>query len=348
MAAQLDVDLVLEGGGVKGIALAGAISVLDERGYRFHKIAGTSAGSIVGALVAAGVRGDRLHEMMQAIDYRKFQDPPLLGRLGLVGVAAQVLLNKGWCRGNYVRSWLAEMLAEQNVRTFADLRLGDPAADAVLREVPSRSYRFVTMASDVTNGRLVRLPWDYPARFNVDPDQTPVVDAVRASMAIPYFFTPARCPDHVRGGTAWLVDGGMLSNFPVGVFDRTDGAEPRWPTFGIKLSGRPGESRLNDVRGIVTLTKAMLSTMTGFYDRMHIDRDEVAARTIFVDTFGVKATEFGLSASTAERLFESGRNAATAFLDGDEHRPKWDFEAYKQQWRSALAPAASAVQTAGG
>ena len=54
MNESLHADLVLEGGGVKGIALAGAIAVLEERGYKFHKVAGTSAGSIVGALVAAG------------------------------------------------------------------------------------------------------------------------------------------------------------------------------------------------------------------------------------------------------------------------------------------------------
>lgn len=131
-----------------------------------------------------------------------------------------------------------------------------------------------------------------------------------------------------------MVDGGMLSNFPVSVFDRRDGAAARWPTLGIKLSARPGQLKLNDVRGVVTLTKAMLSTMTGFYDRMHIDREDVVARTIFVDTFGVKATDFDLSAATAERLFESGRAAATAFLDGDAHRPKWDFEEYQRRWRS--------------
>src|SRR5690606_2573096 len=125
---------------------------------------------------------NRLREMMQQIDYARFQDPPLLGRLGPIGFAAQVLLHKGWCRGEYVRSWLAEMLAEQNVRTFADLRLGDPSADAALREVAGRNYRFVAMASDVTNGRLARLPWDYPTRFNVRPDEIPVVDAVRASI----------------------------------------------------------------------------------------------------------------------------------------------------------------------
>lgn len=334
MAEQLNADLVLEGGGVKGIALAGAITVLDERGYHFHKVAGTSAGSIVGALVAAGTSGQRLREMMETIDYGRFQDPPFLGRMGPLGVAAQVLLNKGWCRGDYARSWLQEMLDEQQVRTFADLRLKDPATDAAFRDRQGRNYRFVTMASDVTNGRLVRLPWDYTTRFQVDPDETPVVDAVRASMAIPYFFTPARCPDHVSGDTVWMVDGGMLSNFPVSVFDRTDSAEPRWPTFGIKLSSRPGDTKLNDVRGVLTLTKAMLTTMTGFYDRMHIDNPEVAARTIFVDTFGVKATDFNLTPETAERLFESGRRAATTFLDGDDRHPKWDFEDYKQRWRS--------------
>ena len=42
-----DADLVLEGGGVKGIGLVGAISVLEEHGYVFHRVAGTSAGAIV-------------------------------------------------------------------------------------------------------------------------------------------------------------------------------------------------------------------------------------------------------------------------------------------------------------
>jgi hypothetical protein len=51
-----------------------------------------------------------------------------------------------------------------------------------------------------------------------------------------------------------------------------------------------------------------------------------------------------LSASTAERLFESGREAATAFLDGDAQRPKWDFEEYMRRWRSASSqPTAEAA-----
>lgn len=320
MAGGLDADLVLEGGGVKGIALVGAISVLEERGYRFHKVAGTSAGSIVGSLVAAGTPGARLREMMHDLDYRRFQDPPLLGRLLLPGKVTQVLLRKGWCRGDYLRSWIADMLGEQDVRTFGDLRLADAGADAALQD-PDRGFRFVAMASDLTQGELVRLPWAYRQRFGMEPDPMSVADAVRASMAIPYFFVPARCPDQRNGGSAWLVDGGMLSNFPVDVFDRTDGQAPRWPTFGIKLSAG-GTPTVNQVRGVITLSKAMLSTMTGFYDRMHLGRPDVLSRTIFVDTLGVRATDFGLTDATADRLYESGRSAAERFLE------TWDFEEY--------------------
>ena len=62
-------DLVLEGGGVKGIALVGAISVLAKKGYEFHRVAGTSAGAIVGALVAAGMPPSKMTEVMKATDY---------------------------------------------------------------------------------------------------------------------------------------------------------------------------------------------------------------------------------------------------------------------------------------
>jgi NTE family protein len=333
MTHPLNADLVLEGGGVKGIALAGAISVLEERGYQFHKIAGTSAGAIVGALVAAGAPGKRLREIMEDLDYRRFRDPGPLGRLGPLGVAAEVLVHKGWCRGDYLRSWLAEKLGEYDVDTFDQLRLDDTGADSALRD-RDRAFRFVAMASDVTHGELVRLPWSYRGRFGIAPESVRVVDAVRASMAIPFYFRPARCPDRRDGGQAWLVDGGMLSNFPIDVFDRTDGAPPRWPTFGIKLAARGGATRTNRVRGIVSLSLAMLSTMTGFYDRIHISRPQVRDRMIFVDTGDVQATDFGLSPAQGDWLYESGRAAAARFLDGDETRSAWDFEEYKRRYRT--------------
>ncbi|HZM76260.1 MAG TPA: patatin-like phospholipase family protein [Candidatus Limnocylindrales bacterium] len=334
---RLDADLVLEGGGVKGVALAGAVAVLEERGYRFHKVAGTSAGAIVGSLVAAGATGARLRDIMNDLDYRRFRDPPLLGRLGPLGVALEIAVNKGWCRGDYFRAWLAEKLAEFGVKTFADLALHDEESDPALHSVPERAYRFVAMAADVTHGELVRLPWCYRQRFGLKPGEVEVADAVRASMAIPFFFRPMRCPDQIAGGKAWLVDGGVLSNFPIEVFDRTDGTVPRWPTFGIKLSARSTVSRINEIHGVVALSRAMLSTMAGFHDRIHIGRQDVLARTIFVDTGDVRATDFDLSPATALDLYERGRIAATTFLDGDSDREAWDFEAYLCRHRVEVA-----------
>lgn len=326
MTDGLNADLVLEGGGVKGIALAGAVAVLLEHGYTIHKVGGTSAGAVVGSLVAAGYGGEELHELMASVDYQQFQDPPLLGRLGVLGMAGEVLAHKGWCTGDALRAWLTEHLGARGVHVFGDLALDDPGADPALRQDPDKAFRFVAMASDLTHGRLARLPWDTRTSFGGVPGRTSVAEAVHASAAIPFFYRPARCPSITDGGEAWLVDGGMLSNFPVGVFDRRDGREPRWPTFGIKLSAR-GAEPVNRVTGLLSLGKAMITTMTGFYDRMYVDDPSVQARTIFVDTGTVGATDFGLRRDQAEDLYARGRAAAEDFLS------TWDFDAYLERFR---------------
>jgi NTE family protein len=129
----------------------------------------------------------------------------------------------------------------------------------------------------------------------------------------------------------------MLSNFPIGPFDAPLGAQPRWPTFGIKLSTRPDAMReglVNAIHDTKSMTMAMLNTLTGFYDRMHVEDPSVTARTIFVDTFGVKATDFDLDTGTQTKLFASGQKAARDFLDGADGQPGWDFEQYTMQYRS--------------
>ena len=67
--------------------------------------------------------------------------------------------------------------------------------------------------------------------------------------------------------------------------------------------------------------------MASFHDRLHIDDPSVIARTIFVDTMQVKATDFELTRDSAERLYDSGRTAAEKFLE------TWDFDRYLADWR---------------
>ena len=102
--------------------LVGAISVLAERGYRFERVAGTSAGAIVGSLIAADIKPAELLDLMQKIDYRSFRDPNLLDRLGPPGQLASLVLAKGIYEGKYLHSWVSEQLAAHGVHSFKDLR----------------------------------------------------------------------------------------------------------------------------------------------------------------------------------------------------------------------------------
>src|SRR5579875_857595 len=67
-------DAVFEGGGMRALAHLGALAVAEERGYRWYRLAGTSAGAMIAALIAAGYSAAELHAIMGAIDYRRFAD----------------------------------------------------------------------------------------------------------------------------------------------------------------------------------------------------------------------------------------------------------------------------------
>lgn len=309
-------DLVLEGGGVKGIGLVGAVVELAAQGWRFPRVAGTSAGAIVGSLVAAyqaaGCDLGDLAARMETLDYTRFRDRGLLARLGWPGKTAELLIHNGIYRGEYLLRWLAAELDAVGVRTFGDLRItDDPDADLL----PHQCYRLVVVASDISRGQLVRLPWDYHY-YGLDPDRQRIVDAVHASAAIPLFFRPItlRCgPD--GGGDVTLVDGALLSNFPVEIFDRTDGRPARWPTFGVKLSARPRSRQVSHpIDGPVDLAMASLRTLLAAHDAYHLDDERITARTIFVDTMRVSPVDFDVDPATERLLYEKGRSAARRFL----------------------------------
>ena len=313
---QPKVDLVLEGGGVKGIGLVGAVLTLSEKGYVFPRVAGTSAGAIVASLIAAhqvaGKPLSNLETIMTSVDYNKFQDEgPLERHTGTPGEISELLLHMGIAKGDYLVEWLGNVLADLGVHTFADLAITD--ADDPGTGLPAdQRFRLVVHTSDISRGALVRLPWDYP-HYGQNPAAMRVVDAVRASMSIPFFFRPVSFSTPT-GKVTW-VDGGMLSNFPITVFDRTDDAPQRWPTWGIKLSARPAALQVDRPAGSdYELAMSCLRTLLAGWDRYHLDDENVTARTVFVDSGSMSATDFGITKAEQSQLFESGRSAATSFL----------------------------------
>jgi NTE family protein len=326
-------DLVLSGGGVKGVGLVGAVVGLLDAGYQPQRVSGTSAGSIVGAIVAAAAHtgtmtGAQVKELALQLDYRKFLDPGPVERLPLVGPSLALLRGSGIYRGDYAREWVRSQLAQLGVRTFGDLAIDDDEL------APERRYRLVVTVADVTTGQLVRLPWDYRRVYGLDPDEQLVADAVRASMSIPFFFRPVSLTS-AAGLTSTLVDGGLLSNFPIDSLDRTDGEPPRWPTFGITLL--PNLPHGNDkvipalaalrVLGAPHLLEDVITTMLVGRDQAYLNQPWVDARSIRVDSTNVGFLDFDISENEVEAQYLKGYAATESFL------ATWNWTEYRRRFR---------------
>src|SRR5947209_11961242 len=108
---KLRADLVFEGGGVKGIGLAGAYRDVSDHGYRSECVAGTSAGAITAALVAVGYTGAELEQIvLHQMQFQRIADPTFLGHFGAPGDVVEFLTSRGMHSGKYFSDWLREHL----------------------------------------------------------------------------------------------------------------------------------------------------------------------------------------------------------------------------------------------
>ena len=331
-----DADLVLEGGGMKGIGLGGAATALMRAGYAFPRVAGTSAGAIVAAFLAAGIGERGLVEAMARLRYDRVPDRGL-PKIPILSEGLSLLHSAGAYRGDYIRGFVRDELERLGVRTFGDLRRSDGGEDASLP--PERRHRLVVTATDITHGRLLRLPWDY-GLLGLDPDEQLVADAVRASISIPLYFEPVTVRHGDTGEPATLVDGGVLSNYPIEIFDRTDSSAPRWPTLGVKVVPSLPAGAAELFPGValpalppVKLLEQVVATAIVGHDQTYLERPCVRRRTIFVDTSSVGIVEFDASDGQRATAIANGKAAAERFLQ------TWDWDVFQGECRPASLPA---------
>jgi NTE family protein len=240
-----------------------------------------------------------------------------------------VLSETGIYKGDFAHDWIRSQLASLGVRTFADLAFDDQNL------LPEQRYRLVVTAADVTTGQLVRLPWDYRRLYGLDPDEQQVADAVRASMSIPFFFRTAKLTSAI-GLTSTLIDGGLLSNFPIDSFDRRDLKPPRWPTFGVTLLPNlpqgndkviPALAAVNWVFGGPPLIEELITTMIVGRDQAYLNQPWVSSRAIRVDSSNVGFLDFNISTKQMQELYQNGYNAAVEFLN------TWSWAEYLDHFR---------------
>ncbi|GAA2348154.1 patatin-like phospholipase family protein [Streptomyces kunmingensis] len=317
-------DLVLEGGGARGLGTAGAVIRLLEEGYTFPRAAGTSVGAIAAAFVAAGLDAAELRQVMEDLDMKKIPDRSTMGvpllRTGvpLLSEGVSLLRRRGAYRGDWIHAWIRDVLVQHRVETFADLRREDPGDSADLPD--THKYKLVVTATDVTRGRLLRLPWDYHL-YGLNADDMHVADAVRMSLSIPCYFEPCVLPNMKTGRASVIVDGGVLSNFPVDIFDRIDGHKARWETVGVRILPDLPEAiaelfPLPTVKLFPLLQhlQHVVTTAVVGNDQSQLDRPEIKARTIAVNLPKLGVTDFRLSREARQAAVQQGWKAADNHL----------------------------------
>jgi NTE family protein len=305
----LKADAVFEGGGVKGIGLVGALCSLEKRGYVWQRMAGTSAGSIVAALVAAGYTAKELEKILFDLDFNSFIDEKGLQSLPLVGKSLSFLISKGIYNGNKIEEWIRMYLQKKGKLLFKDVSTNGQS-------------KLKIVAADITKKDLLILPDDL-VKYGIDPMNFEIAKAVRMSISIPFFFKPIKFG--YKNGMSYIVDGGVLSNFPIWIFDTS--GKPRWPTFGFKLTEPKSLNNGLGKRDIVSFAFDIIDTMLDKNEEIYIKNKDFV-RTISIPSSGIKPTQFDLSDKNRMELFNAGYSAGEKFIK------EWSFDRYINQFRS--------------
>lgn len=295
-------DGVFSGGGVKGIAFAGAIKAAEEAGYtQWERLAGTSAGAIAAMALAVGYDAQGIREALAATDYTRIADTTnVFGRLVNLGK------RHGLTRGQGLSEWIEGLLrdAPRKARLFGEL-----------------DGRLQVVGCDLAHSRLVVFPDDVGLYADergeaLRPDEFPIADAVRISAGYPYFFPPLALRDRATGRDGVLVDGGVASAFPIFVFDRP---KPRQPTWGFRLhSGlgaeHPSQREIGGLNWPIDMAWGILETAMNAFDRHELAG--FGDRVVSIPTGDVDTLDFKLSAEQREFLYRSGHEAGRKFFAG--------------------------------
>ncbi len=327
-------NLIFEGGGVKGIAYAGALEVLEAKGIlpNIQRVGGTSAGAINAVLLGLGYSNEETKAILKALDFKNFLD----NSWGLVPDIHRLLSDYGWYKGDFFRRWISELIRRKTGN-------GESTFKDIAEQGEKKGFKEVYVIG--TN-----LSTHFAEVFS--PEHTPrmvLADAVRISMSIPLFFAAQR---NLRGDV--YVDGGVLENYPIRLFDRKKyiadqnfEAHSREPedykkhnsalkemgkeispyvynkeTLGFRLDSAkeiglfrdqadPSANRIDD---FFSYGWNLIETIMEGQSNQHLQSDDWQ-RTIYIDTLGVKTTDFSLADGKKDALVDSGRKFTQKYFE---------------------------------
>lgn len=292
-------NLVFKGGGVLGVAYAGAVEVLARERILpdIQNLAGTSAGAIASLLLALRYDHETLRQILLDLDFKRFtsRSEPL-----------RFQERYGWHSTQPVREWLEERVRESRAQgelsgneTFADLR------DLGCRNLLVFATNLNTRSIDEFSA--AKTP------------EVRVVDAVLASLSIPAFFQSFQFPDG-KPNSHIYVDGGALQNYPITAFDtpgkRRGSLKPNPETLGfhLELLGHHFPTSDLEFGTFGKWAQTLYETVKDVQSTMLLSAPEHLERTAFIDSGGISPIDFEITREQKEWLIQSGRTAAEAYL----------------------------------
>lgn len=341
-------NLVLEGGGVKGIAYIGALEELSSEGILqdIERVAGTSAGAITALLVGLKYSPDKIRQKMGDLDLTYFLDEELLSGQEVsnledlknfdfrknwpeaLSAIMKLVSNFGICEGKNFRSWASKIVKDAT-------GYKDPSFEQ-LQDEGFRDMYFI--GANISKGVA-------EVYSHEDTPDMSVIDAVRTSMSFPFVFTPLK-----RKGTR--VDGGLIRNYPIRLFDRKEYVENKdyeeeleeyrernvnmgqhernhwgeWvlnkETMGFKLDSkdeiavlkREQEPKSHEIDNLWEYLVRLLNTILSVQQSYH-RRSFDWNRTAYINTGDVHTLDFGIGDEARDKLIEAGEGGVEDFLD---------------------------------
>lgn len=233
-------SLVFEGGGVKGIAYAGAYKALKEKPGlldKLHWVAGSSAGAMTALLVALNFTPEEIESELSSVNFSEFAESLPDGRVATINYILKNTnkisknINHGINDGKRLYHWvqtIVEKKLDSKGATFLDLKKKNATDVSKNYGILSKhEFEFKNLFVIVTNAlknRTEIFSWETTPNLKI-------ADAVLASMSIPGYFY-VRYIDRNKTNIDWsptrekitaheiipYVDGGVLNNYPINIF----------------------------------------------------------------------------------------------------------------------------------
>jgi NTE family protein len=310
-------NLVLEGGGMKGIAYAGALEMLDSLGISdsIERVAGTSSGAMNGLMYALGYSGKEIHHLNLKTNFGKYNQVgfPLIG--GLI----RVKKTYGYYKTDRLIEDLGKIMAAKGFSpdlTFGELLIANQSGKNV-------KLLYLTGANLTDQKTEVFSHETYP--------NMRVLDAVRISISIPMYFEAVFMQsdgslvekNEADSTTKVMVDGGVLDNYPFFVFDTLvtvnngDNSYYKCNTHSLGIKLETDNSTLDIATRTIGKTGDFMGAFSGLSSE-HLNRrylgPQQKLQTIFINTHNFNPKLKRQKKATKLRVMQYGRKAVLEYF----------------------------------